>query len=137
MPLDIPISVATIVNGSTSLPSKTARLDLDTGHIYGYIEGLEAMEQLVEKALITPRFKCLIYDSQYGSESAYLIKEDMTETLFQMEAERIVKEALLCDQRIEDVYNFTFESEGDSRIIRFDVDTIYGTLNGKEVSLSV
>lgn len=48
--------------------SKTYRLDLDKGRISGKIDGLEAVNQAIRKAIITPRFKCLIYDNQYGSE---------------------------------------------------------------------
>ena len=48
--------------------SKTYRIDWENGRISGYVDGIEAMKQFIKKAILTPRFKCLIYDSQYGSE---------------------------------------------------------------------
>ena len=55
-------------------PSLTYKLDLDAGRIAGKVDGLEAIKQFIRKALITPRFHCLIYDNQYGSE----IKDTIT-----------------------------------------------------------
>ena len=46
----------------------TYGLDLDKGRITGKIDGLEAVNQAIRKAIITPRWKCLVYDNQYGSE---------------------------------------------------------------------
>ena len=57
----IPIPVET-VSEAEELPSKTYRLDLDKGRIVGKVDGLEAVNQAIRKAIITPRFKCLIYD---------------------------------------------------------------------------
>ena len=56
-------------------PSLTYKLDLDTGRIVGKVDGLEAVNQFILKALLTPRFHCLVYDNQYGSE----IKDTVTD----------------------------------------------------------
>ena len=48
--------------------SRTYLIDWDRGRIGGLTDGEEAVRQFIRKALMTPRFKCLIYDSQYGSE---------------------------------------------------------------------
>ena len=44
-------------------PSLTYKLDLDTGRIVGKVDGLEAVNQFILKALLTPRFHCLVYDN--------------------------------------------------------------------------
>lgn len=137
MPLDIPIIIDTIDSEQTLPPSKTARIDFASGRIYGYIDGLEAMEQLVQKTMLTPRFKCLIYDAQIGAETDLLRQRHMDDALFETEAKRIVREALLANEDLTNVYDFEFEQSGDSRIVRFSVDTIYGPLHGQEVYIGV
>lgn len=67
-------------------PSFTYKLDLDAGRIMGKVDGLEAVNQFIRKALITPRFHCLIYDNQYGSEIKDTItSENATEELIEAE----------------------------------------------------
>ena len=61
----IPIPVETVKEAEEK-PSCTYRLDLDNGRIVGKVDGLTAVNQAIRKAIITPRFKCLIYDHQYG-----------------------------------------------------------------------
>ena len=63
----IPIPVATVQEAAEK-PSKTYKLDLDKGRILGMVDGQEAVRQAIRKAIIKPRWKCLIYDNQYGSE---------------------------------------------------------------------
>lgn len=62
----IPIPIETVTD-SEEQPSLTYRLDLDAGRIVGKVDNLEAVNQAIRKAIITPRFKCLIYDNQYGT----------------------------------------------------------------------
>lgn len=50
----------------------------------------------------------------------------------------LISDTLIHDERILDVYNFGFEFKDnyphqDSVIISFDVDTIYGSIQTKEV----
>ena len=61
----IPIPIDEVTEAEEQ-PSLTYRLDLDNGRIVGKVDGLEAVNQAIRKAIITPRFKCLIYDDQYG-----------------------------------------------------------------------
>ena len=63
-------------------PTKTYKIDLKNGKISGYIDELEAVQQYIHKTLITPRFKCLIYGNQYGSE----IESMMTTNHFNRES---------------------------------------------------
>lgn len=115
-------------------PSLTYKLDLDTGRIVGKVDGLEAVNQFILKALLTPRFHCLVYDNQYGSEIKDTVTdESATEELIRAEIPRLVEDALLCDGRILKVYDFEFEFNEDSCNVHFTADTIYGTTEVKEV----
>jgi phage baseplate assembly protein W len=126
MPLDIPIGITQVID-EPDQPSKTYKLDLDTGRIVGKVDELEAMNQFIRKALITPRFKCLIYDSQYGSEIREITTTDATKEFIESEMPRLVEDALTYDPRILKVYDFSFSFKNDSVFLKFNVDTIFGT----------
>lgn len=129
----IPIPVDT-VEEEEELPSKTYKLDLDAGRIVGVTDGLEAVNQAIRKAIITPRFKCLIYDDQYGSEiTDAVIADDVTQEYIEAVIPAFVTDALLPDTRILDVYDFEFEFKEDGVYVAFKVDTIYGETTVEEV----
>ncbi|TCX51920.1 MULTISPECIES: DUF2634 domain-containing protein [unclassified Dehalobacter] len=131
MGLDIPINLDLIDSSAEAIPTKTPYIDWAAGRIYGYVDSLNAMKQHVKKTLLTERFKFLIYDNQYGAEIEHLIMDNIDMEVLQLEAVRVVKDALLCDKRIIDVYDFDFSDLQDERVIRFSVDTIYGPIQGE------
>ena len=129
----IPIPV-TEVTEAQEKPSLTYKLDLDKGRIVGTVDGLEAVNQAIRKAIITPRFKCLIYDNQYGSEiEATVIDKDATPELIEAVIPGFVKDALKPDTRRLKVYDFAFEFKGESAYIFFRADTIFGETEFEEV----
>lgn len=129
----IPIGIEEITDAE-ELPSKTYRLDLDKGRIVGYVDGQEACQQAIRKALITPRFKCLIYDNQYGSEIEDAVTaNDATREYVRSVAQGFVEDCLKPDTRVLGVSNFTFEFLEDGAYINFDADTIFGKINIEEV----
>lgn len=129
----IPIPIETVTEAEEQ-PSLTYRLDLDNGRIVGKVDGLEAVNQAIRKAIITPRFKCLIYDRQYGSEvEEAIIAKDATQEYIEATAEGFIKDALLPDTRILSIYNFAIEVEGDGVRVAFRADTIYGETEIEEV----
>lgn len=122
----IPIDIEEVTEAE-ELPSKTYRLDLDEGRITGYVDELEAVNQAIRKAIITPRFKCLIYDDQYGSEiKEAIIADDATREYTEAVMENFIKDTLLPDTRILEVYDFTFAFKEDKACISFKADTIFG-----------
>lgn len=129
----IPIPIETVTEAEEQ-PSLTYRLDLDNGRIVGKVDKLEAVNQAIEKAIITPRFKCLIYDNQYGSEieDAFIAK-DATTDYIEAATEGFIKDALRPDTRILSVYDFQFEFREDRAYIFFRADTIYGETVIEEV----
>ena len=121
------------VEEAQEAPSKTYRLDLDRGRIVGTIDGIEAVRQAIQKAMITPRFKCLIYDNQYGSEiEETIVAKDADEDYVRATAEGFIRDALLPDSRIIDISNFEFDFIGDSAHIKFTAETIFGQTDIEE-----
>lgn len=129
----IPIPIETVTEAEEQ-PSLTYRLDLDNGRIVGRLDKLEAVNQAIRKAIITPRFKCLIYDNQYGSEiEEAIISKDATRDYIEAVTEGFVKDALYPDTRILSVYDFQFEFKEDKAYVFFRADTIFGETEIEEV----
>ena len=129
----IPIPISEIEEAGEK-PSFTYKLDLDKGRIIGKVDGLEAVNQAIRKAIITPRFKCLIYDNQYGSEiQDEVIEQDATPEYIEAVVPGFVKDALKPDTRILRIYDFKFEFIRDGAYIFFRADTIFGETEFEEV----
>lgn len=108
-------------------PSMTYRLDLDEGRIVGRVDGLEAVNQAIRKAILTPRFKCLIYSDDYGSEiEDAIIRKGASDSYIKAATEGFVKDALAPDSRILNIRDFAIDVDGDEAWIFFKADTIFG-----------
>lgn len=117
-------------------PSLTFGIDFDRGRVVGMVDGLEAVKQAVFLILQTERYRHLIFSSDYGSELEGLIGRD---PLFvQSELKRRIREALMQDDRIEDVTNFNIQFDGDNALVRFTVISTFGNFEvAQEVTGSV
>ena len=120
------------VEASAPAPSKTYRLG--DGTIGGLIDGEEALRQFIVKAVRTARFRFLIYDDDYGSELEDLIGADISPELLQTEIPRIIREALVYDDRISDVVDFVINRESNNLYVAFRVVTTDGTELTEEVT---
>lgn len=119
---------------SRPMPSLTWQFDFDKKRIVGKVDGLDAIKQAVYKTFQTDRFWHDIYSYDYGHEITLLLG---TSPVFaQSEAARMVREALLPDDRVDSVENIETEVNGDQLIIRFTVVTAYGSFE-QEVSRNV
>lgn len=129
----IPIPIDTVTEAEEQ-PSLTYRLDLDKGRIVGKVDELTAVNQAIRKAIITPRFKCLIYDNQYGSEiEEAIITKDASPDYIEAVTEGFIRDALRPDTRILSVYDFQFNFEEDKAHVFFRADTIFGQTEIEEV----
>lgn len=115
-------------------PSRTYRLDFEKGRIAGMVDGLEAVKQAVFKILQTERFRHLVYSADYGMEWGGLIGANPA--LIRSELRRRITEALLHDDRIEDLTDFGIVIKGDSATVRFTVVSQFGDF-AQEVRVSV
>lgn len=105
-------------------PSLTWKLDLENKRITQMVDGLEAVKQAAFIILETERFAYLIYSFSFGSELQGLIGK--SPLFVQSEVRRLIREALLQDDRITDVRDLTFQSQGDSLLVEFTIVTIFG-----------
>lgn len=114
------------INESTET-SNTFFIDFEKGRISGFIDEKEAVKQAIMLILNTERYKFLIYSWNYGAEFEALIgtHPDIVED----EAERLISEALLQDNRITAVYDFEFSRNRDTLLVNFKVDSIYGDID--------
>lgn len=116
--------------------SKTYYMNEKKSEVRGDIDGLDAMEQAIYKILQTERYKYLIYDWDYGVELEDLIGKNYSYVI--PEVERRIKEALLVDNRITSVTNFSFESNKGELLVNFTVTTDYGVIEvEKRVNIDV
>lgn len=116
-------------------PSKTYRINFDgTTRLSGMIDELEAIKQFVRKSLLTCRSRFLIYTDDYGCELEDLIGQDVTDAYLQSEVPRMVREALVYDDRIIEVNNVRLRREGDALFVTLTVISIFGDYT-QEVAL--
>ena len=119
-----------------STPNKTYCLDVQRGRISGYVDDIQAMEQAIYKILNTERFEYNIYSHQYGVELDELIGGDPFYAMGDLE--RRISEALLQDNRITSIVNFSIMSPLDDELhMSFTVVTTVGEIHiEREVKIS-
>lgn len=115
----------------TEQTSKTFYLNIEKNTISNFCDGIEAMKQAIYCILNTERFEHLIYSWNYGIELKYLIGENTTFVI--PELERVITEALLQDTRITEVNNFEFEINKNSITAKFKVITTVGEIESEKV----
>ena len=120
-----------------SVPSKTYRLisgGEKTGRIQGKTDGLDALRQTIYCILNTERYRYPIYSWNYGVELEGLFGRPVS--YVKSELKRVIREALLQDDRITEVDNFEFEAHGKKLHVSFLIHTIFGDLDW-EVNMNV
>lgn len=133
MAVDIEIPF-TDIEEETEMPSRTYCLDLDTGRIIGIVDGMEAVNQSIRKAIITARYNCLIYNSDYGSEVESMVHDSIsTPELIETALPELIRDAVSQDTRILEIYDFEFAFKNDAVFISFSADTIFGKTRISEV----
>lgn len=97
----------------------------------------EAWLEWCRKALMTARYRYLVYSRNYGQEFDDLISRHLTRAGNESEIKRITTECLKVDPRTGSVDNFTFAWEGDTCAFTCEVTSTRGgsgTMNGMVVS---
>lgn len=109
------------------LPTKTYRIDPVNKRIIGTIEDREAVLQFINKVLSTDKYAFEIYDWYYGNELKKLAGHSYDYVITRIP--NILREALLVDDRITDIRDFTFtQSTIDSVLVVCYIDTVYGEI---------
>lgn len=114
---------------------KTYRFDFDKNQLTSeLISGLEAVKQFVALSLQIPRYVHAIYSTDTGNELMDIIADKETTTAYKIvEIERVVREAIEYDARIESVADFEFTQDGNDFHVSFVVNTVFGTFDVQEV----
>ena len=119
-------------------PSKNYKMDLSEGgdSVRGFCDKIEAMKQTVFRILQTERYAFTIYSNDYGIETMDLY--GMPVTYVCPELERRITEALMMDDRIEDVTDFEFDTSTKRNVhVSFTVVTIFGDFQAeREVNIT-
>ena len=109
------------------LPARTYKMDSVNKRIIGVVDGPDAVMQFIIKVLNTDKYAFEIYDWYYGNELLKLVGQSYDYAVARVP--NIFREALLVDDRIKDVRDFTFEKFGvDAMRVSCIVDTVYGAL---------
>lgn len=93
--------------------------------IVGTVDGIDAVKQAVFLILNIERYDYPIYSWDFGVELKDLIGQDIDYVM--AEVKRRVTEALLQDDRIEDVNDFEFEVDKSKVHVTFTVYVNYGS----------
>jgi hypothetical protein len=112
-------------------PSKTFKIDFESGRVVGYTDKIEALKQAIYLILSTSRFEYIIFSWNYGNEVKGHVGTDRA--IAESELKRKVKEALVQDDRIKNVDNFSFNYDEDSVLIKFTVFSIWGNVDSEVV----
>ena len=101
------------------------------------VEGLEALKVWIEKAIRTARYRFPAYTFQYGCELEDIIGLDIPRVVLESEVERTIRDALIYDDRIQDVRDFVIEQGGDWLKVTFTVITFDDNSFTQEVAAGV
>lgn len=109
-----------------TMPSYTYNINRNTNRISGYIDNRDAIVQAIYLILQTERYESMIYNWYYGSELDGLIGKNRDYVT--SEIKRNIREALLEDDRITEVTDFSISYSDDTALVRFLVQTIFGDI---------
>ncbi|HEL2754054.1 TPA: DUF2634 domain-containing protein [Clostridioides difficile] len=130
--LDYDIEDVSIINFDVRQePSKTFKLNIEKNRVDGICDDVEALKQTIFLILNTERYQHLIYSWNYGVELNDLIGEPISYVI--SELERRITEALIQDDRIENIDNFEFQNIKGKVQCRFSVHTKYGNIKAEKV----
>lgn len=87
------------------------------------------------KAVLTERFRYLVYGFNYGCEIEQARRQPSRQAV-EAELERVITEALLADPRTEMVRDFSFAWQGDEVYVSFTAVPRIGTAERIEVKIS-
>ena len=117
-----------------SQPSLTWYLNRETGRIEGTCDGYDAVKQAVEIILSIERYRWQLYQPTSGMQWDGLLGQDTGYVA--AELQRRLLDALLADDRVTGLKDYSFSINGQSMAVTFTVTTVYGDVRtGTEVMI--
>lgn len=111
-------------------PSLTYKFDFETGQLTEeMIDEIEAIRQAVLKSIYTVRDKYLIYSEEYGCDISYLLGQTFSQEYLELEVPRLIEEAQLPDDRVEELINFEVIKTEDTLSATFEIVTTISDAN--------
>ncbi len=124
------------VENSSKMPTKTYFLDIENKRISGVTDKLDAMRQALYLILNTERYEYPVFSWNYGAELFETFSNPIN--FLYPELKRRITEALLTDDRIISIEDFSFEALKGKVLVTFTVKTIFGNIKAeKEVNTNV
>lgn len=118
-----------------SQPSRTWYINKETGRIQGECDGWQSVRQAVEIILNVERFRWQIYSPYSGMQWEGLIGQDPGYVA--SELQRRITDALLMDDRVRGISDFSYTVEGNTLRASLTVNTVYGdTQTSVEVNIT-
>ena len=114
--------------------SKTYYIDFKKDVMRGTTDGIEALKQAIFLILSIERYDYVIYSWNYGIELKDLFGKPTTYACAVLPSR--IKQALMQDDRIQDVSDFVTDVEGNTVKVEFKVNSIFGTFS-QEVRYNV
>ena len=113
---------------------KDYKMIVDKATVSGVCGGLDSVRQAAFKILNTERYDNIIYSWNYGVETKDLYGMPMS--YVKTDIKRRFTEALLQDDRIKDVTDFEFETNGSNLHVKCTITCDYGQF-GAERTVTV
>lgn len=107
-----------------TLPTKTHYINKNENLITGMTDGIEALKQAIYIILRVERYQHIIYSWNYGIELKDLFGKPTTYVCAVLPSR--IKDALIQDDRIQNVYDIVTNAEGNIVSVHFTVQSIYG-----------
>jgi hypothetical protein len=101
------------------------------------LEGPDALRIWITKTLLTARYRFPIYSFNYGCEIEDVIGYDIPRVVLESEIPRVIREALIYDERINDIRDFIITRESNYLLVEFSVITFDGQTLIQGVTYSV
>jgi hypothetical protein len=114
--------------------SKSYFIDFKKQKMTGITDGLEALKQAIYLILSIERYDYVIYSWNYGIELKDLFGKPTNYACAVLPSR--IKQALIQDDRIQNVYDFVTSAKGNDVFVKFTIDSIFGTFS-QEVKYSV
>lgn len=113
-------------------PNKTYKMLIEDEKIVGTTDDIAAIEQAIYKILNTERYQYVIYSWNYGVELADLFGKPIPWVF--SELPRRIREALVQDDRINDVTDIDLSHDGKGNVlIKFSAITTAGVIHSEKV----